>query len=282
MRISFLSLILFLVVGVSAQTATSETQLKKVFPVSYPAEASKTGLEGTVIVVVNVDDKGKVSKVVEATGPGYVCPSVDRADVVAMRLIASRAAEKAVFVPAMKDGKTVSSQTSIQFEFKDPSPKKSAEKGGFNVELSVGGEPSVKAEPVDPAKIKDNNATVCETPRMPMRLGVYSNATVEKAPPSSTTTDTKSISGGVLNGKALSLPTPKYPAAAMAIKATGMVTVQVTVDTNGVIFSAVPISGHPLLRASARNAACSSRFSPTLLIGEPVKVTGVIVYNFVR
>ncbi|MBA3633283.1 MAG: TonB family protein [Acidobacteria bacterium] len=86
---------------------------------------------------------------------------------------------------------------------------------------------------------------------------------------------------GVLNGKATNLPKPPYPAVAKTVRATGAVTVQVTVDENGNVVSANAVSGHPLLRASAEQAARQAKFSPTLLSGKPVKVTGVIVYNFV-
>lgn len=91
----------------------------------------------------------------------------------------------------------------------------------------------------------------------------------------------KTISGGVLNGKAVDLPKPVYPAAARAVKASGAVNVQVTVNEKGEVVSASAVSGHPLLRASAETAARSAKFKPTLLSGEPVKVSGVIVYNFV-
>lgn len=87
--------------------------------------------------------------------------------------------------------------------------------------------------------------------------------------------------GGVLNGKATSLPKPVYPAAAKALHAGGSVSVQVLIDENGKVISASAISGHPLLRASAVSAAQGATFSPTLLSGQPVKVSGVIVYNFV-
>ena len=40
-------------------------------------------------------------------------------------------------------------------------------------------------------------------------------------------------------------------------------------------------SGHPLLRAEAVSAAYNAKFSPTRVGGKPVKVTGVINYNFV-
>ena len=90
----------------------------------------------------------------------------------------------------------------------------------------------------------------------------------------------KTISAGVLNGKATSLPKPSYPPVARAAKASGTVVVQVTVDENGNVISASAVSGHPLLRASAVAAARAAKFSPTRLSGKPVKVTGVITYNF--
>ena len=90
------------------------------------------------------------------------------------------------------------------------------------------------------------------------------------------------ISGGVLNGKALYLPTPDYPAEARTAGASGSVVVQVLIDEQGNVTSARAVSGHPLLQQAAVNAAQQARFSPTTLMGEPVKVTGVITFNFVR
>lgn len=91
----------------------------------------------------------------------------------------------------------------------------------------------------------------------------------------------KQISGGVLNGKATSLPKPPYPPAARAVRASGAVSVQVLIDESGNVVSASAVSGHPLLRAAAVQAARGARFSPTMLSGQPVKVSGVITYNFV-
>lgn len=89
------------------------------------------------------------------------------------------------------------------------------------------------------------------------------------------------ISGGVLNGKAISLPKPAYPPIARQAHAAGTVVVQVVIDENGNVISARAVSGHPLLQAVAVGAARQARFSPTKLSGQPVKVTGVITYNFV-
>jgi TonB family protein len=96
------------------------------------------------------------------------------------------------------------------------------------------------------------------------------------APPSGA----KTISGGVLNGKAISKPVPPYPAIARTARASGTVVVQVSVDERGAVTTAKAVSGHPLLRASAEAAARQARFSPTLLSGKPVRVTGVLTYEF--
>jgi TonB family protein len=101
----------------------------------------------------------------------------------------------------------------------------------------------------------------------------------EIVPPSSSSS--KIISGGVLNGKAISKPQPAYPPIAKAVRAQGTVTVQVVVDESGRVISATAVNGHPLLQAAAVAAARQARFEPTLLSGKPVKVSGVITYNFV-
>jgi len=88
-------------------------------------------------------------------------------------------------------------------------------------------------------------------------------------------------SGGVINGKAVELIQPNYPAAAMAVRASGLVVVQIIVDEKGKVISASAISGHPLLRAAAVRAAMASKFAVTLIGGMPVKTSGVINYNFV-
>ena len=89
------------------------------------------------------------------------------------------------------------------------------------------------------------------------------------------------ISGGVLNGKTTSMPMPQYPAIARAAHASGAVTVQVTVDEGGNVIEAKAVAGHPLLQAAAVAAARQAKLAPTRLSGQPVKVTGVLIYNFV-
>ncbi len=114
----------------------------------------------------------------------------------------------------------------------------------------------------------------------PPRHG-YPTPTPYQTPATNNPPSGKTISGGVLNGKATNLPKPAYPSAARAVRASGAVNVQVTVNENGSVVSARAVSGHPLLRQSAEQAARDAKFSPTLLGGKAVKVSGVIVYNFV-
>jgi protein TonB len=90
----------------------------------------------------------------------------------------------------------------------------------------------------------------------------------------------KPVSGGVLNGKALALPKPAYPPQAKSAHASGVVTVEVVIDEEGKVISAKAVDGPMILRQAAVVAAQGARFSPTLLSGLPVKVSGQINYNF--
>lgn len=97
-------------------------------------------------------------------------------------------------------------------------------------------------------------------------------------PPSSV--DRKIDHGGVINGKAISLPKPSYPDAAKKDHITGIVEVAVQIAEDGRIISAGVISGHPAFAEEAIKTACKARYSPTLFNGQPVKVMGAISYNF--
>ena len=90
----------------------------------------------------------------------------------------------------------------------------------------------------------------------------------------------KPVSGGVLNGTAVSLPPPAYPEAAKRTRTSGTVTVEVVLDETGKVVSATATGGPSILRDAAVQAALKARFSPTKLSGQPVKVSGVINYKF--
>jgi TonB family protein len=89
------------------------------------------------------------------------------------------------------------------------------------------------------------------------------------------------ITEGVETGHAIELPKPAYPPIARAAHASGSVEVKVIVGFDGSVIAAAAISGHPLLQAAAVGAARQARFTPVKYKGEPVKVVGVIQYNFI-
>ncbi len=126
-------------------------------------------------------------------------------------------------------------------------------------------------------KVNSNDSKPIETTPPPPPPPQIAKKPVEKTPEKP-----RVITGGVLNGQAVSLPKPIYSAAAKAINASGTVQVQILVDESGKVVSATAVSGHPLLKIEAEKAAKLARFSPTLLSNQPVKVTGIIVYNFTK
>jgi TonB family protein len=95
-----------------------------------------------------------------------------------------------------------------------------------------------------------------------------------------TTAYARTVSGGILNGKAIEKPLPIYPEIARAARASGTVTVQIVIDEEGKVENAKAVGGHPLLQSASVDAAYQARFSPTRLSGNPVKVSGVLTYNF--
>jgi protein TonB len=84
----------------------------------------------------------------------------------------------------------------------------------------------------------------------------------------------------ILNSKAVSKPVPLYPQIAKLAGVQGTVMVEILLDEQGRVISATAKNGPAMLREAARQAALLARFTPTQLNGEPVKVSGVISYNF--
>jgi periplasmic protein TonB len=113
----------------------------------------------------------------------------------------------------------------------------------------------------------DTASTVTMTEKPPTPL-------VEKPP------TTQRVTSVVLSSKAVALPQPPYPMMAKQMRIQGLVSVQILVDEQGKVISAQVVSGNPALSTAARDAALRARFTPTTLNGQPVKIQGVINYNF--
>lgn len=228
---------------VTAQTdrpgdATHPAVILHSVPLDIPDEVKKTGLGGTMKVMVSIDKDGNVSGVEDVIGPDGVCRQVTQLDVVAMRNASKLVALQTKFVPAQSKGRPISSWAWLDFEFPRPA-------------------------------LKDK--LVLTTPDGEVRTYPVTAGSDEREPRRS----------GVLNGRALSMPKPPYPPAARSVRASGTVSIRVFIDENGEVFSASAVSGHPLLRPAAEASACKARFSTTKLDGAPVRVSGVITYNFV-
>ena len=86
----------------------------------------------------------------------------------------------------------------------------------------------------------------------------------------------------VVNGKATKLSIPSFPRG-LARMLGGTIFIAVRIDENGKVVRAQPVCGTFLseLIEPSLNAAKESRFTPTLLNGKPIQVSGAITYHFV-
>ena len=89
------------------------------------------------------------------------------------------------------------------------------------------------------------------------------------------------VSPTIILAKVVSLPKPAYPELAKRAGIQGPVNVQILVDETGKVVSAQAVKGSAMLTQAAVDAARRARFTPTKLGDQPVKVQGVITYNFV-
>ena len=96
----------------------------------------------------------------------------------------------------------------------------------------------------------------------------------------SPTAGTQRVSGGVLQGNAVRKVQPAYPEIAKAAGAEGAVQVTITVNENGEVITADSVSGHPLLKEAALEAARQWKFKQTEMDGKPVKTQGLLTFNF--
>jgi TonB family protein len=83
-----------------------------------------------------------------------------------------------------------------------------------------------------------------------------------------------------LNDLATSMPIPVYPRAARYHRVHGLVIVRVIIDEKGRVEEVFSTSGPPELVNAAEEAARKSKFGRALISGRPVRVTGLITYNF--
>ena len=130
---------------------------------------------------------------------------------------------------------------------------------------------------VDPPSVAPSNSDICiACPSTPPVVRVVDTPPTPE-PPKPTT---QRVASQVLNSKLINAPQPIYPAMAKQTRTQGSVNIQILVDEQGKVISAQVMSGNALLNPAAKEAAMRARFTPTTLNGVPVKIQGVITYNF--
>jgi TonB family protein len=91
-------------------------------------------------------------------------------------------------------------------------------------------------------------------------------------------------SRSVLNSEAIKKAHPHYPSEARQARVQGSVQVEITVSESGKVIEAKAVSGHPLLRDAAEQAAMQWEFDPSKIsgatAGAPVKIQGILTFNF--
>jgi protein TonB len=121
------------------------------------------------------------------------------------------------------------------------------------------------------------NATQSGRPATPTPTPAPADA--QAAAPANTG-DGKPLEVGSLLPKALDKPAPAYPPTARTARVTGLVTVFLMLDEKGAVAKVERTEGPQLLRGAATDAARRWKFRPTIVNGQPVRVSGFISFNF--
>lgn len=241
----------------------------------YPERAATSGIKGVVRVRVVVSSSGATKSVEAVSGP------------VALRSAATDAVKSWTFIAVEFSGepRDATGVVLLRFGQSDAGPSVwIVGVKGERVPVSAsgqlaGGEPTGVPGGVPggiPGGVPEGNPSL-------VTEGVSGRSPNDvPAPPEpwNPPADAHRASGGVLAGRAIERPQPAYPAMARAAGVEGAVVVEVVVGFSGRVIMARAISGHPLLRDAAVEAARAWVFEPTQLQGVTVKVIGTITFNF--
>jgi protein TonB len=184
-------------------------------------------------------------------GPATVAPTKDPNNVQSLEQIVSDLGN--------------SRQPAVQYN-RPPGP---ATVDGSDVSPSDGG-PGVPGLPGSIGRETSSGKAVVEPPEPPRPTLRQTEPDNKPLPVSST----------VLQGKTIERRVPVYPELARRIRLQGDVAVELIISPEGRVESVRAVSGHPMFTQAALDAARSWRFSPTLLNGVPVRVTGVVTFVF--
>ncbi|HEX8852380.1 MAG TPA: TonB family protein, partial [Pyrinomonadaceae bacterium] len=88
------------------------------------------------------------------------------------------------------------------------------------------------------------------------------------------------VAVGPLSALATQKVSPSYPSIAKTARISGIVTVYLVVDEKGQVESVQRTEGPMQLQSAAADAARRWKFRPTLVDGQPVRVSGFLSFNF--
>jgi TonB family protein len=107
--------------------------------------------------------------------------------------------------------------------------------------------------------------------------GLMSSASTNVPKP---TLATVRISQGVSQGLLIKRVQPKYPQAALTVRAQGAVQIEATINKDGNVTNLKVLSGDPVLARAAVEAVRQWRYKPYYLDGAPVEIQTQITVNF--
>ncbi len=161
------------------------------------------------------------------------------------------------------------------------------------IKIDATPEPETKQPVVAPIVVKSNNGGAKKAqqadeaaPALPSTVasaddtslnGLISSTASSVARPSLATVK---VSQGVSQGLVIKRVQPKYPPAALATHASGVVQIEATISKDGTVTNVNVLKGDPMLAHAAVDAVRQWRYKPYYLDGEPVEIQTQITVNF--
>jgi len=143
--------------------------------------------------------------------------------------------------------------------------------------------PTPTPEPAAPLVVtndtKPNTAAPASVPK-PANTGQPAPASAPKPAPANTAQG-QPMFVGALNSRASKKVVPTYPQMAKTARVEGIVRVYVNVSESGEV-EVTKSDGPPLLKQAAEDAAKGWKFTPIVVEGKPVRMSGYIDFSFYR
>ncbi|HEX8119608.1 MAG TPA: energy transducer TonB [Pyrinomonadaceae bacterium] len=142
--------------------------------------------------------------------------------------------------------------------------------------------PPTAASSKSPAAAPNTNSKkAAQTPAPPPANAAPANAAPSNATqPAAPRADNSPVAVGSLVTKAKSRVAPSYPTLARTARVSGNVTVFLIVNEKGEVENVMRAEGPPQLQQAAIEAARRWKFNPTVISGQPVRVSGYLTFNF--